>query len=144
MKPSQRLFVISALAPLGLAACAGVDPLKTAGVDPRSPVAADVARLAAEPGPFPEFKDIPPAPTDIRKPKAWGVAAGGVELAAARLERETAPGTWTLSNSDTWAAQAIRQAGAPPPVAGASTSAASEAYARELRRRATPPPPPRR
>lgn len=123
-----------------LGACAG-NPFATAEVDPASPVAAEVARVARLQRDYPTFADIPPVPADQRPPAAWGQAANDLESAAAELERETAPGTWTLEGTEAFAQRARRAAGADdaPP----SATAAAEAFARQARERATPPPPPR-
>lgn len=127
-----------------LAGCAGAGPFATRPVDPGSPVAAEVARLAKPTGGFPRFTDIPPVPTDQRPVRAWGRAADDLEAAAAKLERETADNTWALTPGATevFAARAQREAG-PAATSDESTRAASEAFARQIRERATPPPSPR-
>ena len=125
-----------------LAGCAGASPFGTAPVDPSSPVAAEVTRMAKPTGPFPKFTDIPPVPGDQRPVAAWGQEARKLEAAAAKLERETADNTWTLGGTETFAARAQRDAG-PAAVSDESTRAASEAFARQIRERATPPPSPR-
>lgn len=151
MNAPHRLFVITrpvaylagALMGLGLTACAPGEILSTGPVDPRSPIAGDVAALAHQNKAFPTFASIPPEPKDVRPRKAWGQSALQVEAAGHKLERETADNTWTLSGTEAFAAAALRQAG--PAISGAeSTTAATEAYVREMRKRATPPPPPKR
>lgn len=119
------------------------NPFEDAQVDPRSPVAAEVAKAARANTDFPSFSEIPATPTDVRPTRMFGQAARDIELARAQLERETAPGTWTLREGDTetFAARARREVGPElPPVDQRGT----DAYAAELRRRATPPPPPKR
>jgi hypothetical protein len=150
MNASHRLFVIAPanLRLAGLAACAGLsacaidNPLKVAPIDASSPIAAEASRMAHETKAFPTFAQIPPEPTDVRPVRAWGRAAKDVDLAGAKLIAETGPSTWTLDSTETFAATARRQAGAP--ASAESTTAATEAYAKELRKRATPPPPPKR
>lgn len=150
MNAPHRLFVTAPIALriaglaacLGLGACAVENPLRVGAIDASSPIAAEASRLAHETKAFPTFAQIPPVPTDVRPVRAWGPAAKQVELAAAQLMRDTAPSTWTLSDTDTFAADARRRAGPVP--AAESTTAATEAYAKELRKRATPPPPPKR
>jgi hypothetical protein len=117
------------------------NPFEDAQVDPRSPIAAEVARTARANTRYPTFADIPKRPTDVRPLRAYGQAVDRLEAAGAELERATAPETWTLSNTEAFAAEARREAGPalPPP-----NPADTEAYAAELRRRATPPPPPKR
>jgi len=124
-----------------LGGCMG-NPFATAAVDPASPVAADVARMARATAKYPTFADIPPVPADQRPLREFGRAADQLELAGTRLERDTAPGTWTLDGTQGFAARAKGQAGPADPT-DASTAAASEAFARQLRERATPPPLPR-
>lgn len=117
------------------------NPLAETAVDPRSPIAAEVTKAARLNTDYPSFSEIPAAPTDVRPLRAYGQAARDVKLAGAQLEQATAPGTWSLQNSDTFAAQARAAAGPEisPPVAGET-----EAFAASQRRRATPPPPPKR
>ena len=122
------------------AACVS-DPFAAAQVDPRSPVAAEVAKAANAPAAFPKFADIPHKPTNLRPTRAFGVAAAQVEVARAQLEQATAPETWSLKESDSFAAAARAAAG---PDAAPADQTATEAFARDLRRRATPPPSPKR
>jgi hypothetical protein len=141
---SLRSPVRGALACVGMAAllsgCAG-NPFTRAAVDPSSPVAAEVEQMARRTGPFPTFADIPPVPTDQRPLAEWGVAANKLVVAAAQLERDTAPNTWTLEGTERFAARARQEAG--PALDPGASRAATEAFARELRERATPPPLPR-
>jgi len=122
-----------------LAGCA--NPFATAKVDPNSPVAAEIERMASQKRPYPTFADIPPVPTDQRPVAQWGKQADQLEVAASRLDSATAPNTWTLQGTDRFAARARSQAG--PDINTNSTTPATEAFARQLRERATPPPPPR-
>ena len=152
MKPPARLFVNArpaataarglAVAAAGALVCGCVgNPFAEAQVDPRSPVAAEVARAARTSTDFPSFAEIPVVPTDVRPIRMYGDAAREVELVRAELERATAPGTWTLQNTEAFAERARRDVG--PEIAPAEPRD-TEAYADELRRRATPPPPPKR
>ena len=122
-----------------LAGCIG-NPFDAAKVDPKSPIAKDVAAATRTERSYPSFTDIPPVPKDVRPKAQYGVQAAAVETTAAALDAATAPGTWTLQKSDTFANTA-RQAAGPdlPPVDPAVT----EAFAKDLRKRATPPPPPK-
>ena len=133
----------------GLLACAGlagllsgcVDaPLTRARIDPASPIAAEAAKVLATKRPYPKFSQIPPAPKDVRPARAYASAANDAKDAAAKLERETAPETWTLTGTEGFAGAAQRQAGAEPAPA---RNEDTEGFARSLRERATPPPPPR-
>jgi hypothetical protein len=151
MNAQHRHFVITrsaaylagALMGLGLTACAPGNLLSTGPVDPRSPLAGDVAALAHQNKTFPTFGSIPPEPKDVRARRAWGQSALQIEAAGHRLERETADNTWTLTGTEAFAGAALRQVG--PAISGPeSTTAATEAYVRDMRKRATPPPPPKR
>jgi hypothetical protein len=139
--PAPRLLACVCGAAL-LAGCSSFNPFATAGVDPASPVAADVERMAHADKSFPTFADIPKAPADQRPVGQWGGEADQLELAGAKLTRETAPGTWTLDGTEVFAARSRGQAG-PALEGDASSTAATEAFARQIRERATPPPPPR-
>jgi hypothetical protein len=151
MNAPHRLFVITrpaaylagALMGLGLTACAPGNILATGPVDPRSPIAGDVAALAHQNKAFPTFESIPPEPKDVRPTKAWGQSALQIEAAGHQLERETADNTWTLTGTEAFAGAALKQAG-PAISSPESTTAATKAYVREMRKRATPPPPPKR
>lgn len=122
-----------------LAGCMG--PFAVGEVDPRSPIAAEVARTARANRDYPSFAEIPAPPADLRPVRMYGAQAAELEAERAQLERETAPDTWTLRNTDAFAARARADAGpdAPPP-----QTADTEAFAESVRRRATPPPPPKR
>ena len=126
-----------------LGGCIG-DPFKEARVDPASPVAPDVVRMtsAGAKAGFPRFRDIPAASKDYRPIALYGQSAHQLELAGAELVRATAPGTWTLQNSEAFAEEARRNVGPElPPVSPGAT----DEELKRLRERATPPPPrPRR
>jgi len=124
-----------------LGGCAG-NPFAQAPIDPASPVAADIAHMVKVPGQDPTFASIPPVPKEERKLADWGRAADQLEVAGAKLDRETAPNTWTLTGTEGFAARARAQTG-PDLDTSTSTTTASEAFAKELRERATPPPSPR-
>lgn len=136
---AQRLFGCVAACAL-TAACVG-DPTQSARVDPKSPIAAEVAKVERTRASFPKFSEIPPVPTGLRAKRAYGQAANETEVARADIERATAPETWTLKQSDSYAGDARAAVG--PDIAPVDP-AATEAFARELRKRATPPPPPKR
>lgn len=139
----MRGLMLCACAGVLLTGCASYNPFATAPVDPASPVAEDVARVARSGGDFPTFADIPPVPTDQRPVTQWGQAAGKLETERATLERQTAPNTWTLDGTERFQARAKAMAGPPIVSDAASSTAATEAFARQLRERATPPPSPR-
>ena len=120
-----------------LAGCIG-NPFVDAQVDPNSPVAAEVARVAKTNTDYPSFSDIPVIPQDLRPVGLYGREARAVKLAGEKLLAETAPETWTLKNTESFAAEAQRDAG---PTFEEGPQRDPEAFARELRERATPPPP---
>lgn len=124
----------------GLSACAA-GPFAPAGLDKSSAAAGQISALTSASKSYPSFADIPPAPSDVRPDRAWGKAAAEIEADGAALAAATAPSTWTLSGTDSFAARAQAAAG---PAAEGSTTAATEAFAKQARQRATPPPPPKK
>jgi hypothetical protein len=125
----------------GLAACAS--PFTPPPADPSSPLAA-AANAAAKDSKHaskPTFAEIPPIPTDVRTPVQFKKAVGAEKLAAEKLKRDTAPGTWTLSGTETYASKARNFAKVPAPAAPTDADrAATEAFAKAARDRATAPP----
>jgi hypothetical protein len=123
-----------------LCACVG-NPFKDAKVDPRSPIAAEVAKSVRADAAYPTFNSIPPVPKDVRPHRQYGQQAAQIEKDAGTLRAETADSTWTLSDSEAFAAKAREDAGpVPPPIEPGAT----EAFARDQKARATAPPPPPR
>ena len=133
--PTVRLLAAAGACAL-LAGCIA-DPVSNTAIDPNSPVAADVGRLARANADFPSFNELPQVSKDTRPARAYGQAAEDMKLARAELERQTAENTWTLKSSEEFAERLRRVVpDIPPPQPGDA-----EAFARELRERATPPPP---
>jgi len=129
----------------GAGACALVtgcvaNPFDNAKVDPNSPVAAEVARVANANRPYPTFASIPAAPKDVRPPRQYGREANSLTAAGAELEAQTAPGTWSLTGTEDFAQRARTEAGNEP---APKESGATAAFANSGRKRATPPPPPK-
>jgi hypothetical protein len=121
-----------------LSGCIG-NPFQDAKVDPNSPVAPEVARVARLKTDYPTFASIPAMPKDVRPVKQFGRAADAVEAARADLEQQTAPETWSLTDAEAYAAKARAAAGSEaPPAANGDT----DAFINSQRKRATPPPPP--
>ena len=133
----RSLRLLAAGAACALSAGCIADPVSDARIDPNSPVAAEVGRLSRANADYPSFNEMPAVSKDTRPLLAYGQAADDMKLVRAELERQTAENTWTLRNSDEFAAK-LRQGvpDIPPP-----TPADADAFARELRERATPPPP---
>jgi hypothetical protein len=130
------LGVVAAATLLSGCAAFGVASVQ---VDPSSPVAPEVAQVARSAKGYPKFSDIPPVPTDLRAPKVYGQRAQQLEAARAQLDAATAPGSWTLGNTQGFVAGARTEAGPNyTPPAGSSDT---EAFANTIRKRATPPPP---
>lgn len=138
-RASRLLLIAGAFGGAGtlLAGCIG-NPFADAKVDPASPVAAEVARIAKTNTDYPSFADIPAIPQDLRPVRLYGREARAVKQAGEKLVAETAPETWTLKNTESFAAEAQRDAG---PTFEEGPQRDPEAFARELRERATPPPP---
>ncbi len=137
------LFRGAALSALlaGLAAC--VSPFSPPPADPSSPVAAaaNAAAKQSKHASKPSFIDIPPIPTDVRTPVEFKKAVGSEKLAADKLKRETAPSTWTLSDTEGYASKARKVGKAPPSdIPTEADRAATEAFAKAARDRATAPP----
>jgi hypothetical protein len=131
----------------GLTACASsmssMSPFSPPPADPNSPVAAaaNAAAKDSKHADLPRFIDIPPIPTDVRTPVEFKKAVGAEKVAADKLKRDTAPGTWTLSETDVYAAKARSAARVPAPAAPTDADrAATEAFAKAARDRATAPP----
>lgn len=128
----------------GLTACASpLSPFTPPPADPSSPVAAaaNAAAKDSRDAVAPRFIDIPAIPTDVRTPVQFKKAVGAEKIAADKLKRDTAPGTWTLSDTEGYASKARRVAKVPAPAAPTDADrAATEAFAKAARDRATAPP----
>ncbi|MBO9707525.1 MAG: hypothetical protein J7521_04870 [Caulobacter sp.] len=136
-----RLGVLVSGMALSLAACAS--PFTPPPADPSSPVAAEANAAAKESrhARRPTFAEIPAIPTDVRTPVEFKKAVGAEKIAADKLRRDTAPNTWTLSDTEGYASTARKVAKAPAPeVPTDADRAATEAFAKAARDRATAPP----
>jgi hypothetical protein len=122
-----------------LSACVG-NPFRAAEVNPNSPIAPEAARLANANRPYPTFASIPPMPKDVRPAPQYGREAHAILQSRADLEAQTAPETWSVTDTESFAAQAKREAGQE---AAPTSSGDSAAFANTQRKRATPPPPPK-
>jgi hypothetical protein len=123
----------------GASACAS--PFKTAPVDPSSPVAAAVASAAKTKGPRRKLSEIPEIPSDIPSADQIRTAVAQQEAAGAAVARATAPSTWELKETESYAAKARREATPPAFEAPTDTDRANtEAFARAARGRASAPP----
>lgn len=123
----------------GATACAS--PFKTAPVDPSSPVAAAVASAAKTKGTRRKLSEIPAIPSDIPTADQIRAAVAQQQAAGEALTRATAPSTWELKDTESYASKARRDAN--PPAFDAPTEADranTEAFARAARGRASAPP----
>jgi hypothetical protein len=126
---------------LALGGCLSSNPFTDAQVDPRSPIAKEVATTVKPDAPYPTFAAIPDRPKDVRPVRQFGVAAQQVDKAAADLMAQTSDDKFTLNDTDTFTAQAQAAAGPEAAPSQAQQAAETEAFAAALRKRATPPPP---
>ena len=134
----MRLGLIVGLA-AGASACA--NPFKTAPVDPSSPVAAAAASAAKTKGARLKLSEIPVIPSDIPSADQIRSAVAQQQAAGDALERATAPSTWELKDSESYAAKARREVTPSAFEAPTDTDRANtEAFARAARGRASAPP----
>jgi hypothetical protein len=112
------------------------------GIDQRSPVAAQVTAAGRQPGPYPQFTEIPLVPSDIRSLGGWRVAVGSTLAEKQATDAEIRDHPFTLNDTEGFAAFA--QGKIPPQEAAApiDDTAAAEAFAASVRGRAKTPPPP--
>jgi hypothetical protein len=136
--PVRGLFGAPLALALLLVGCASGP---AAGPPPSAATTATRA-LASGAKSYPRFSDIPVLPVDERPLAAWGRAAGEVLAEGAALERDGAEDTWTLRQTEVFAAQTSQASG--PAAPSVSATASADAFARDMRKRATPPPPPLR
>jgi len=128
--------------PLVLALLASGCASRPAAGPPPTAATTEARALAAAAKTYPRFSDIPVLPVDERPLAAWGRAAGEVLAEGAALERDSGENTWTLSQTEAFAAKTSQTSG--PTAPAVSATAAADAFARDVRKRATPPPPPPR
>jgi hypothetical protein len=138
-RTAARILGVAGAAAL-LAGCMG-DAIANTKVDPASPIAPEVAKLATSDRDFPDFREIPPKPADLRPVRIYGERARALETARNEIDAATAPNTWTLQGTGDFASHARAAAG---PDLGAPTNTGTEAFVNAVRKRATPPPPTKR
>ena len=100
------LVVAAGVCASGCASAGKVNPLTYGGIDPNSPVAADIATAERTPGPMPRFAQAPPAPKDVRPATAWRDSVAETWNLKRRTEAEAAAIPFALAVGDTeaWAA----------------------------------------
>ncbi|MBW3617566.1 MAG: hypothetical protein KY446_07375 [Proteobacteria bacterium] len=143
MKPCAILLLTACTLVLG--ACANaLPPRREARTD--APLPEELTRrletVRRERAEYPDFRNIPVTPTDVRRPAQFRRAVNGVKGAGAELQAWAAANPPLIADVEAFAAEARRQLGiGPEDIPPANTAAEIEALARELRRRAEPPPP---
>ena len=152
MKPLARDFSMTRLIGtrliwLGVGLIAAASPSTSLAAQPEAggPPASlppDLVAKARDVHAYPTFCSIPPTPVGVRGPGAFRAAVVDTRVAGARLVSQTAPSTFSLGDTDAFAA-AQREEAAPPPPMTAPSEADAEAFAKAARARATPPKRPR-
>ncbi len=147
MKPFARDF--SMTSPIWLGVCLLVSASPSASLAaspgagaPPSLLPPDLVATARDVRAYPTFCSIPPAPAGVRQPAAFKEAVVDTRVVGARLVRQTAPSTFSLGDTDAYAA-AGRAEAAPPPPMTTPGGAAAEDFAKAARERAKPPKRPR-
>jgi hypothetical protein len=87
-----------------------------AAASPASPLPDDVAGRSVSPGHHSTFCQIPPRPSGVRTGKDFKQAVVAIRLAGVRLAAQSAPGTFSLEDTDGFASAARAQAAPPPPI----------------------------
>jgi len=133
-----RLGVLIGFTALAVAGC--TTPFSSQKVDPTSPVAEATRAAAHQKGRRPTFADIPAIPTDVRGPAAYRASIAAQEAAGDKLRRDTAPDTFKLNDTETYAAR-TRAAGKAPNFEAPNDAdrAETEAFAKAARGRASAP-----
>ena len=109
---------------------------------PAEATQADLLEQAQSVHAYPTFCSIPPKPAGVRGAKAFKSAVVDTRVAGARLVAQTAPSTFSLDDTDQFAAAARAEAAPPPPMT-TPDEAATEDFATTGRQRVTPPSRPR-
>ncbi len=141
--------LLVAAAAAATCACANLptsNVLAPPGIDPTSAVAQDVHRASTMDGPFPDFRDIPLPPTDVRPVSAWSrTIYDTVRLRRQLIVEAALAGP---APTDTVAFFQDTKARVTPPISPSAAAAAlpqnqTGAFAAGVRQRATPPSPAR-
>jgi hypothetical protein len=102
----------------------------------RPALPSDIVDRSTQKSEFPTFCRIPLAPTDMRTPTSFKASVVAVRLAGAAVVSATAPGSFGLNDTETFAENAKTRATPPPPeqpVAELDT----DAFVRDALKRAT-------
>lgn len=119
----------------GLALAMGVGAGQASTPAGVSPVVAN----APKHGRYPTFKQVPPAPKDVRATPAWKSAVTAVQGDGKALAEQSVAQPWTLAGTDDFAARARAEAAPPPPITAANDPAL-DAVVAQMRARAKEPP----
>lgn len=128
-------LLVLAVQPAGVAA-------RPCGAVPPPSLPPDLMAAAAEARAYPTFCSIPPPLVGVRNAGAFKGAVMDTRIAGARLVSQTAPSTFSLGDTDDYAA-AGRAEAAPPPPMTAPIETTAEDFAKAARDRARPPKRPR-
>jgi hypothetical protein len=89
--------------------------------------------------PYPNFCDIPPAPKSVPSAASFKTDVVAVRIAGRNLDTRSGPDTWSLSGTETFAAEAKREVEPPPPMTTAEPGG-TEAFVKKSQAQTTPPP----
>lgn len=139
-----RAALLLTASALLLGACANALPPRQA-TGKAKPVPAELARrletVRTDAGEYPDFRDIPVTPTDVRTPGQFRVAVQAVQGQGTALNAWAQANPAQIADVEAYAAQARRELGiGPDDIPPPEQAAQIEALARELRKRAEPPP----
>jgi hypothetical protein len=101
-------------------------------------LAPDFLAQAHQVSAYPTFCSIPLTPAGVRAAPAFKSAVVDTRVAGARVVARTAPSTFTLDETDQFAAAARAEAAPPPPMT-TPDEAATEDFATKGRERVKPP-----
>ena len=138
MKSLAPSFSIVGAVAFGACLISGFD-MAWAAPAPAAPLLpTDMVTAAARVSAYPSFCDIPERPANVRSAEAYRALVVRDRLAGAHLVALTAPSTFSLSDTDSFAA-AARAWAAPPPPMPSDDAAEAEAFAKTARERVLPP-----
>ena len=141
MNAKRRLLLLCVPAAL-LAACEST-PKRQAAAEPLPPqVVRRLETVRGERMAYPRFRDIPPAPTDVRTPEQWAQLVRAVQAEGSELTQWAAQNPVWITDTARLveaARRAVADAGPPPPP---DSRAQTEAFVQRMRELAIAPPPP--
>jgi hypothetical protein len=138
MKARATSFLAVGRWALSIAAAAAIVGGGAAQADAPARVSPTVAN-APKHSRYPTFKQVPPAPKDVRSIPAWRTAVVAVQKDGQQLAQQEAAQPWTLSGTDAFAARARAEAN-PPPSTMSASDPATDAEVAAMRARAKEPP----